>query len=311
MTTDPNHGAGEPPGAPQAPVAAPPAASGARIELAALSHRGHVRPNNEDVYIVVQVERALRLLDSNLPPGTFHDVEAEIGYGLLVADGVGGMSAGEVASRLAVTTLIQLALETPDWVMLPGQTEGRLILDRMTERFRRIDEVLREEAASKPELAGMGTTMTAAVIVGRELLLGHVGDSRAYLCRGSQFDQLTRDHTTAQEVNDSGFIPTGDASTRRYRNFLTRALGGRGNLSHPDLHRMDLRDGDQLLLCTDGLSDAVEAAEIASILRSTAKASDACRALVDLALKYGGLDNVTVGIARCHSLPNPAAGTKS
>src|SRR5262245_60231229 len=173
MSTGANHGS-------SGPTAAP-VVSGDRIEMAAASHAGRVRPNNEDVFIVLQADRALRKLESNLPKDALPDVAAEICYGLLVADGVGGMAAGEVASRLAVTTLIHLALDTPDWVMLPGQAEGRRILDRMNERFRLVDAVLRAEAGRNPELAGMATTMTAAVIVGRELLIGHVGDSRAYL----------------------------------------------------------------------------------------------------------------------------------
>jgi serine/threonine protein phosphatase PrpC len=295
--------------APQPPTAVPPVATPRdRIEMAALSDTGRVRPNNEDVYIVAQVDRAFRTLDTNLPPGSFPAAAFEICNGLLVADGIGGIAGGDVASRTAVTTLIQLVLDTPDWVMLQGQAEGRRILDRMTERFRNIDELLRAEAANKPELAGMGTTMTVAAVVGHELLLGHVGDSRAYLLRGDKFDQLTRDHTTNQELSDSGFLPAGAESTHRYRNFLTRALGGRGNQSHPDLHRLNLQDRDQLLLCTDGLSDAVNDASMASILRKSATARDACRALVDLALDHGGIDNVTVGVARCHFPPGVAGG---
>jgi protein phosphatase len=307
MTTDPNPGAGQPP----VPSAASPAypASGRHVDIAALSHTGRVRPNNEDVYIVAQGDRAFRILDTNLPAGTFSEITAELCHGFLVADGIGGMAGGEVASRTAVTTLIQLVLETPDWVMLQGQVEGRRILDRMTERFRHVDELLRMEAMNKPELAGMGTTMTLAVIVGTELLIGHVGDSRAYLCRGDIFDQLTRDHTTTQELADAGFIPAGEEPTHRYRNFLTRALGGRGNQSHPDLHRLDLRDGDQVLLCTDGLSDSVSSDEMASVLRKSATAKDACQAVVDLALDYGGIDNTTVAVARCHFPAGAAKGS--
>jgi serine/threonine protein phosphatase PrpC len=290
---------------------AAPVASGDRVEMAALSHPGHARPNNEDVYIVLQADRALRKLESNLPKDALPEVNAEICYGLLVADGVGGMAAGEVASRMAVTTLIHLALDTPDWVMLPGQAEGRRILDRMTERFRLVDAVLRAEAGRKPELAGMATTMTAAVIVGRELLVGHVGDSRAYLCRGDKFDQLTRDHTTVQDFTDAGFIQPGEARSLPYRHALTRALGGTHNQSHPDLHRLTLRDNDQVLLCTDGLSDQVDPAAIASMLRAAATAKDACQALVDLALKHGGQDNVTVGVARCHFTPDEVGGTRT
>src|SRR5262249_26788248 len=158
--------------------------------------------------------------------GTLRDVEVEIGYGMLVADGVGGMAGGEIASRMGVTTLIQLALDTPDWVLLPGQAEGRRILDRMTDRFRNIDQVCLAERASKPELAGMGTTMTLTVIIGRELLIAHVGDSRAYLFRGGKLDQLTRDHTTVQDYMDAGFIQPREVSNLPYRHALSRALGG-------------------------------------------------------------------------------------
>src|SRR5262249_7689948 len=152
MTTEPNQVAGR--------TALPTSAD--RVEMAALSHAGRVRPNNEDAYIVLQVDRTMRMLDTSLPSGSLPVVATEICHGFLVADGIGGIAGGEVASRMAVTTLIQLALETPDWVLLQGQLEGRRILDRMTERFRHIDELLRAEGASKPELAGMGTTMTAA-----------------------------------------------------------------------------------------------------------------------------------------------------
>ena len=309
MTTGPNHGSGEQPAV--APVPPSPVASGDRVELAGQSHPGNVRPHNEDVYITLQADRALRTLETNLPKDTLPDVNAEICYGFLVADGVGGMAAGEVASRMAVTTLIHLALDTPDWVMLPGQVEGRRILERMTERFRLVDAVLRAEAGRKPELMGMATTMTAAVIVGRELLVGHVGDSRAYLCRGDKFDQLTRDHTTVQDFADAGFIQPGEVRSLPYRHALTRALGGTHHQSHPDLHRLMLRARDQILLCTDGLTDQVDAAVIASTLRAATTAKDACQALVDLALKHGGPDNVTVGVARCHFSPDEVGGTRT
>lgn len=285
----------------------PPVFVSDRVEMAALSHMGYARPNNEDVYVLAQVDRALRILESNMPVGALREVEAEIVHAMLVADGVGGMAGGEIASRMAVTTLINLALDTPDWVMLPGQAEGRRILDRMTERFRHIDQLLRAEGASKPELAGMGTTMTLAGVVGRELLIGHVGDSRAYLFRGDRLDQLTRDHTTVQDYMDAGFIQPTEASSLPYRHALTRALGGNHNQSHPDLHRVDLRDGDQILLCTDGLSDLVDAATIGSTLRAAATARDACSALVDLALQNGGQDNVTVAVGRCHFSTGDAA----
>jgi len=298
MTTGPNHGSGEQPAV--APVPPSPVASGDRVELAGQSHPGNVRPHNEDVYITLQADRALRTLETNLPKDTLPDVNAEICYGFLVADGVGGMAAGEVASRMAVTTLIHLALDTPDWVMLPGQVEGRRILERMTERFRLVDAVLRAEAGRKPELMGMATTMTAAVIVGRELLVGHVGDSRAYLCRRGQLLRLTRDQTVAQSMVDAGLLRPEEAEKHRLHHVLTGGIGVRVTNVQAELLTGRLEDGDQLLLCSDGLTDMVPESAIAEVLQVPGPAETICHALIDRALEAGGKDNVTVVLGRYH-----------
>src|SRR6516165_8140497 len=169
--------------------------SAVQVDLAARSHAGRVRPNNEDHFLVVRLHRALQTMLTNLPEGLLPFRAEEVGYGLVVADGMGGMAAGEVASRSAIRTLINLALATPDWVMMKEGPEIARVMQRMAERYRRVDAALREEAQADPSLAGMGTTMTVARSVGDELVLSHVGDSRAYLLRGGQLHLLTRDHT--------------------------------------------------------------------------------------------------------------------
>jgi protein phosphatase len=268
------------------------------VDLGALSHPGNVRPNNEDVYLVVRTSRAFQALLTNLPPGHVPEHHEEMGYGLIVADGMGGMSAGEVAGRLAVTTVVNILLNTPDWIMRAGDPESQRLMRRIARGYQQVDEVLRAEARADPKLWGMGTTMTLAYSLGADLFLGHVGDSRVYFCRGRELHQLTRDHTYAQALVAAGALRPEEAATSRMRHVLTNALGGTGEHAKVDVQQAQLSDGDQVLLCTDGLTDMVDDATIGAVLRRGGKSQEACQALVDLALQKGGKDNVTVVLAR-------------
>jgi protein phosphatase len=281
------------------------AAPAAQVDLAARSHPGKVRPNNEDHFLVVRFHRALQTLLTNLPDGLVPLRAEEAGYGLVVADGMGGMAAGEVASRSAIGTLINLALATPDWVLTGGGPEVERVMRRMAERYRRVDAALREQAAADPGLAGMGTTMTLACSLGADLVLAHVGDSRAYLLRGGALHPLTRDHTLVRELVDRGIVRPEQAAGHPLRHVLTRALGGAGGEVDAEVQRVALADEDQLLLCTDGLTDMVDPAAIGAILCGAASSNGACQALVELALQEGGKDNVTVVLARYRFSPEP------
>jgi PPM family protein phosphatase len=224
---------------------------------------------------------------------------------MLVADGMGGMAAGEVASQLAIRTLINLVLATPDWVMAREGPEIERVMQRMAERYRRVDAALREEARADPSLAGMGTTMTLACSLGTYLILAHVGDSRAYLLRGGALHALTRDHTLVRELVDRGVVRPEQAASHPFRHVLTRALGVGGGEIDAEVQSVSLADADQLLLCTDGLTDMVDATTIGAILRSSASSDDACQTLVELALQNGGKDNVTVVLARYRFAQEP------
>jgi protein phosphatase len=305
MPVDPNADTAEyrlQPSSPTTPVAP---AVRAQVEFGALSHPGNVRPSNEDYYLVVRVGRALQTLLTNLPPGDLPDRSEEEGYGLLVADGMGGHAAGEVAARLAVNALVNLVLDQPDWILLTGERENERVLRRMARRYREVDELLRQEAEKDPNLWGMGTTLTVACILGGTLFVGNLGDSRAYLYRGADLYRLTRDHTLAQLLADTGSIRPDEVATHRFRHVLTRSLGTGEGLAQADVQQVPLRDGDQVLLCTDGLTDRVDDAAIAAALQRAGTASDACQALVELALARGGRDNVTVVLARCRFAPGP------
>jgi protein phosphatase len=270
-----------------------------QVEVAATTHRGHVRDNNEDHYLVVRFKRSLETLFTNIDEGIIDPSFDEIGYGLLVADGMGGMAAGEVASRMALCKLVELVVNTPDWIMKLDQRDAAdEIMRRMSRRFQQLDDVLREQAEADRTLLGMGTTLTVAASLGADLLIGHIGDSRAYLMRAGRLHQLTNDHTLAQAMIDAGVFKPEDPATRAMHHVLTAALGSGIDKKDPQVQRLHLSDKDQVLLCTDGLTEMVSDDLINSALSQESSSADACRSLVNLALSAGGHDNVTVVVAR-------------
>jgi serine/threonine protein phosphatase PrpC len=274
----------------------PPHSMQVAVDLGAATHAGLVRPNNEDSYLVSRAERSLETLLTNLPAGSVPTTAAEQSYGLAVADGMGGQAAGEVASRVALQTVVAHVIATSDWIMRDVAENQERIEGRMSERFEAANQAVHEEAQQHPRWNGMGTTLTLAVSCGAQLFLGHVGDSRAYLLRSGQLQVLTRDHSYAQVLADSGQISQEQVATHRLRNVLLRHLGG--SATEIDVRHLRLESGDQLLLCSDGLSDAVTGEAIAQILSAATRAQAACDALIEAALAAGGRDNITVLIAR-------------
>jgi len=269
-----------------------------KVDLGALSHQGHVRHNNEDSYLVIKFGRSLENVLTNLDQDLLERSCSMIGYGILVADGMGGMAAGEVASRLALRKLVELIVDTSDWTLaLQREKDVKTVLSRMTDRFLQIDDTLRKEVDKDASLQGMGTTLTIAGAMGTDLVIGHVGDSRAYLFRDGSLEQLTTDHTLAQALIDAGVANRDDPASRSMRHVLTAAVGSLGSQFVPQVQRYKLFSGDQLLLCTDGLTETVEDETISQVLRQQKAAQDACQDLVNLALAGGGGDNITVVLA--------------
>jgi PPM family protein phosphatase len=268
------------------------------VDVFGMSDQGSVRGNNEDHFLVVRVGRNLETVFSNLrenQPG--HRFE-ETAYGMIVADGVGGEAAGEVASGEAIFGLLSQALRTPDWHFTWGPKEKNTVMWRMQDRFRRVNAALLEQATAQAALRGMCTTMTAALSHGRDLIIGHIGDSRAYLLHEGKLKRLTSDHTLGGQLSAEGIAPENDQLLSELRNVLMRALGANESDCRPDVHDYVLASGDQLLLCTDGLTNMVDDAAIEAILNQQTAAVTACHSLVDLALNNGGHDNITAIVAR-------------
>jgi protein phosphatase len=208
-----------------------------------------------------------------------------------VADGLGGHQGGEVASAAAVEPLARLdGREFAD----PGEAA-----EALANAIRAANEAILDRAAADPALYGMGTTVTAAAVAGDGYLqLAHVGDSRAYLLREDGLAQLTTDHTVVGELVRRGRLTPEQAAIHPERSILTRAVGldPRVPVDLPD--PLELRSGDQLLLCSDGLTETVSDDQIAELLTAAPDGHAACRSLIDAANNAGGPDNVTVVLVR-------------
>ncbi|MEW6031693.1 MAG: Stp1/IreP family PP2C-type Ser/Thr phosphatase [Bacillota bacterium] len=205
-----------------------------------------------------------------------------------VADGIGGYQAGEVASRLA----LEAVAEEVDRAVRAGQPLEGTLAEAMAAANARIIR----QGLSDPECSGMGTTVTVALVSGGMLHIGHVGDSRAYVYRKGRLAQVTRDHSLVAELVRNGDLSEDEAQFHPQRNVLTQAFGSDLRV-RADVSTIPLEDGDLLLLCTDGLSGAVTAAEIEAVLSHAESLDQACDRLVALANEQGGHDNVTLLLA--------------
>jgi protein phosphatase len=205
---------------------------------------------------------------------------------LAIADGMGGAAAGEVASSEAISTIVALDDDVP----------GSDILTSLGTAVQRANDQLRSMVEEDPQLEGMGTTLTALLWTGQRLGLVHVGDSRAYLLRDGVLTQITQDHTWVQRLVDEGRITEEEATTHPQRSLLMRALGS-GEHVEPDLSIREVRAGDRYLICSDGLSGVVSHQTLEDTLASYQGPQETVQELIQLALRGGGPDNITVIVA--------------
>jgi serine/threonine protein phosphatase PrpC len=206
-----------------------------------------------------------------------------------VADGMGGHAAGEVASRMAIETLDDSIGQNGLEGLIPESAGERLV-----EAFQQGNRKICDSVQTRDEWRGMGTTIVALMTVGDQAVIGHVGDSRAYLLRGGELQRLTNDHSWVSEQVRLGLMTDDEAHKHPLRNIVTRAMGNRIDLQ-VELTRHAIEEGDLFLLCSDGLNSMLGDDHIQELLRANQSDPEAaCRALVDAANQKGGEDNVTV-----------------
>ncbi len=238
----------------------------------------------------------------------------------VVADGMGGHAAGEVASRLAVETIqewMEKYLSGGDAAIVGPPAAGSAEASFLLSSIRLANRIIFDSARDRREYAGMGTTVVAALAQGDRFVLANVGDSRIYRIRQDQIVQVSRDHSFVQQQVDNGVMSAAEAHQSQYRHMITRALGLKESVE-VDLAEHPAHPGDVLVLCSDGLSDLLDDEEILAAVQSNGGDLErACQALVDRANAKGGDDNITVVVIRAEAgsgaampkrLKPPAAG---
>jgi protein phosphatase len=249
---------------------------GFHFKIGAMTDVGKVRAVNEDDFTV---EKSLGLF--------------------MVADGLGGQNAGEVASKMAVETIKSHLNDEKNPLVGEFKEEFSQDTNRMLNGIRLTNSAIYEAGQRNSEQRGMGTTISSVFINGDVMSLAHVGDSRIYRIRKERLERLTMDHSVVEDQLKQGLITKQEAAESKYKNVITRALGAQETIE-VDADEQVLLDRDRILLCTDGLTDMVDDEEILRmILRNGDDPQRACEELVDVANSKGGMDNISVILLYC------------
>lgn len=268
------------------------------VELQAKTDVGRVRRGNEDNFLLLDLTagRAWSGSDGAENPADMREMTlGDGGLVLVVSDGMGGALAGDVASRMAVEAVRD--------VLLGGHNDGNgcdpesSLVDCLKHATLEANKNIHYKSLEDSRCSGMGATLTGAAIKDDKLDLVQVGDSRAYVMRGQQIRLATKDQSLVQQLVDVGQISEAEAETHMFRNVILQALGAQNELT-PATARIQLRDGDMLLLCSDGLSGKLRNEDIRQIVADAGDLSAACSALIAEANNRGGEDNITVVLAR-------------
>jgi protein phosphatase len=268
-----------------------------KYEFGAASHAGLRRTENQDHYVVLRRTRTQQLLLTSMPTEQLA-LPTDEAYAMAVADGMGGAGLGGLASQIAIRTAWDLAGRATSWVMKLNDLDTRELAERVEGFAYLMQQAFVHEFEANPQFGKSGTTWTSAYLVSSFAVIAQIGDSPALLWRDGTLSRVSVDHTVEQEFIAAGVTPE---IAGKYSHMLTRCLGYDSSNARPDVHHLRLRAGDQLLICTDGLTDMVTESRIAECVDGASDAQSACHELVALALEAGGKDNVTAVLARAVS----------
>ena len=274
------------------------------LDAFGLTDRGLVRAENQDHFLLCSLHKSMRVHGTSLPTSAeLESLGHRLAFLAIVADGVGGSTAGEAASRAAIETIATYVTTTMRCYYTGDPHEAEEFLTALREVAFQANRAVIERGDAEPELRGMATTLTLAIGVWPLLFLLQVGDSRAYLLRGGVLRQLTKDQTIAQGLVDQGVMRQSAAHRSPFAHVLSSAIGG---TTEPQVDRIELEPGDVVLLCSDGLTKHLSDHAIRDRLQSMTSARQVCEDLIAAALADGGSDNVTAVVVR--QRPGQAAG---
>jgi PPM family protein phosphatase len=268
------------------------------LEHAGKTDIGRVRKNNEDQFLIADLVKQLHVAQSSLTNahmGTWKT--SSIGYLLVVADGMGGNAGGEIASGLAVETISWYVARTMPWFYRYQDGREKELEAELVAAVEVCQQTV-ADAGANSRFNGMGTTLTMAYVLWPRLYVVHAGDSRCYLRREGKFVRMTKDHTVAQKAIDEGLLTAEQVKSTVLGNTLWNCIGGGTAGVSPDVYHASLRPGDEVLLCTDGLTRKLSDDTIRDVLKQSETSQIAANALVEAANEAGGEDNITVVVAR-------------
>jgi protein phosphatase len=269
------------------------------IDVEGLSDVGKVREKNDDQFLIAELEKSMAIRRTTLEPDRESQLSgAMTGYLFAVADGMGGHADGEVASELATVTVTRYVLGLLPWFHgVAGRREEDVTTD-LVRALKRCEAEVQNAASDQAQARRMGTTLTIAYLNFPDLFVVNVGDSRCYVYRGSELNQITVDQTAAQQLHEQGVLDAEEVDGSAAGSVLSQAIGGADHGVEPDAYVVRVELGDTIVLCTDGLSDYVPERTIAEILGTDDPSDAKCWNLVKAANDAGGSDNVTAVVAR-------------
>jgi len=266
------------------------------IDIYGLTHPGRVRKDNQDHFLVCALHKSATVQHSSLPLEHLTPGSQRVALLMMVADGVGGGHRGEEASRLALEGVTGYVTRCMACYYGAASSEDTEFYTALQEVARQCHEELVRRGEEDPDYRGMATTLTLYLGHWPRAFLLQVGDSRCYRFRAGELEQLTRDQTMAQDLVDSGVLKPEQAQKSPYAHVLSSSLGGSTWI--PEVTKADLKPGDTLMLCTDGLTKHVSQERIAEVLGSMTSSEQAVRTLVADTMAGGASDNVTVLVLR-------------
>jgi protein phosphatase len=267
------------------------------IDVYGLTHRGKVRTENQDHFLICALKKQMVVHLTSLPETDHFMAGSErLAFLMMVADGVGGGAKGADASRITLEAATQYVSRSMRCYYAAGSADDRELSEALEEGALQCHTALVRRGEENPEYRGMATTLTLFLGVWPRAYLLQVGDSRCYLLRRGELTQITRDQTMAQEMVDLGVLTQADASGSRLAHTLSSSIGGRQTA--PVVTRLDMTWGHVVLLCSDGLTNHVTDDRIRERLRSMTSAKQACEDLLQEALEGGGTDNITIIVGR-------------
>jgi len=269
-----------------------------KIRYAGKTDIGKKRQSNQDHFLAAELCRSLKVGVTSLemqPNSLLYG--ASQSHLFVVADGMGGHQAGNRASELAINYFVDCLLSSERWTTLPDHDNEQRFLDTLKDLLSASHQAILAESTSSESLRGMGTTFTVAYVVWPKMWIVHAGDTRCYLFRDGVLNQLTRDHTLANQMASQGLLSPDLSERSPWSNILWNALGAGSPEVVADIYQVDLRIDDRIMLCSDGLNKHLDDREIQTVLGRHEPPNTTCDILVEMVNELGGTDNITVVVA--------------